>query len=152
MTTATDWILCIEGQASEDAMNTAWDNETMHMLMWTTARNDDRTFVWVQMKEQIDETAVDGMFPDLTWCGVTTAAEEVTVWLNRQQHEPAKWRGGYTPQPKQDTMAGRLFLEELLAEIDSDRTALEATLEQILHQPAYPLSDQEVLWIAEGRL
>ncbi len=124
-----DWIFFIEGQESKTRMLKSWKPRFLDLMMWTTARSDKRTFVWLQTKATVTSDYIRRLYPTAEWVGSTTGREEAAAWLSCHGKDCNQQIGRYSDRGYGYQEAGRWFMEEMLLADDAVREALD-TLNQ----------------------
>ncbi len=130
-----DWSLYFDHQVTSETMNDIFDSHRLQFLVWTHSRVDKTTIAWAQTSDNVTRGLIEDWFTDADWIGSTSTRQEFKRWFD--QETPERYccqRGTY---------------EHSLLD---DNEALGDTLRSIMQKETAPLSDQEVLWIAEGRL
>ncbi len=143
-TRSRDWVLFVDTQLTPLTLETRWNPQLMSMMMWSTGRQDGRTFVWIQGKEPLTQGYMRDLFPTTQVCTATTPEEEFTAWMARRNRHGIRFRGRYHIRPRQPQVAGKLRLEQLLLDGDGEEDALDLLEIRIQNEMYAPYYDDTV--------
>ena len=91
---ANDWTVFFRMQIGAQRMLDKYRDLEMKYMIYTTARNDGCTIMWIQMKKPVGSDTMRRWFPDADWGGATTAHEEAEAWfVGNPQEETTELTG-----------------------------------------------------------
>lgn len=109
-----NWTIYYDHQVEEKRMADIYESIEANFMVWTSARPDGMTIVWVQATGIRARARVMHWFPDAIWYGSTMAASEYHAWFHNPPLDRIKYRGRYQNQIEPPMGSARMMLEEVM--------------------------------------
>lgn len=113
-TNSNNWTIYFDKQVEEKTMAEIYEAHAPSFMVWTSARVDGMSIVWVQCAGIKARARIELWFPDAIWIGSTMAASEYHAWFINPPIDRIKYRGRYQSQMEPPGRAARMVLEDVM--------------------------------------